>query len=97
VALLRKALSGPPSSRCLEDVAGLTLLEQCCRALDRAEELAERVVADGAVVRTATGLKMHPAAKEEMAARAFHCRTLGKLGIGYEPLRDRPGRQPNRG
>ena len=52
---------------------------------------------DGAIVRTATGIKAHPAIREELSCRGFIVRTLQKLGLNYEPLRAAPGRPPNTG
>jgi hypothetical protein len=57
------------------------------KALHRAEALAAAVVRDGEIVRTPMGARLHPAVKEELAARSFVCRTLQKLGLNFEPLR----------
>jgi hypothetical protein len=76
----------------VEDVAGIELLTQCCAALDRAEALSARVEEDGEIVRTPTGIKAHPAIKEELACRGFVVRTLVRLGLNFEPLRAGPGR-----
>jgi hypothetical protein len=78
----------------VSDVAGIELLTQACQACDRAEALAAHVGADGEIVRTPTGIKAHPAIKEELACRGFIVRTLQKLGLNYEPLRAGPGRPP---
>ncbi|WP_130578843.1 hypothetical protein [Bradyrhizobium sp. Leo170] len=78
----------------VSDVAGVELLTLAGQTLDRAEALAERIAADGEIVRTPTGIKCHPAVKEELACRAFVVRTLQKLGLNYEPLRASPGRPP---
>jgi hypothetical protein len=60
---------------------------------DRAEELRAAIDRDGAVVQTRTGPKDHPALKHELAARAFVCRTITRLGLDIEPLKrvGRPG------
>ena len=76
----------------IEDCAGVEMLTQACQALDRAEGLAERVSEDGEIVRTATGIKAHPAIREEMNCRSFTVRTLQRLGLNFEPLRAGPGR-----
>jgi ribosomal protein L13E len=81
----------------LDDIAAAELLTQACQATDRAEELAAHVARDGAIVRTATGIKAHPAIREELSCRGFIVRTLQKLGLNYEPLRAAPGRPPNSG
>jgi hypothetical protein len=76
----------------IEDVAGVEMLTQACQALDRAEALAARVEEDGEIVRTPTGIKAHPAMKEELAARGFVVRTLQRLGLNFEPVCAGPGR-----
>jgi hypothetical protein len=81
----------------IEDAAGREVLAQCCHAADLAVRLRQLVDEDGAVVRTKSGLKENPAARLELTARAFICRTLGKLGVLSEPLRDGPGRPPTFG
>jgi hypothetical protein len=77
------------------DVSGIELLTQACQAVDRAEALAAHVAQDGEIVRTAIGIKVHPAIREELACRGFVVRTLQKLGLNYEPLRSAPGRPPS--
>ena len=72
-------------------VAGANVLGQL------AVRLRQLVDKDGAVVGTKSGLKENPAARLELAARAFICRTLGRLGVLSEPLRDGPGRPPTFG
>jgi len=59
----------------LDDFAADELLTQACQATDRAEELAAHVARDGAIVRTATGIKAHPAIREELSCRGFIVRT----------------------
>jgi hypothetical protein len=81
----------------VSDVAGLALLAQSCQMLDRAEDLAAEIAADGSVLRGRDGIKDHPALKHELAARAFIVRTLDGLGLNTEPLRLGPGRPPGRG
>jgi len=67
---------------------GIELLAQACAALDRAESLA------GAVIRTRSGPKSHPAAKDELQNRAFVVRTLERLGLNVEAIKT-PGRPPH--
>jgi hypothetical protein len=81
----------------IDDAPGIEFLTLACQALDRAEELAACVAEDGPVIRTRTGIKAHPAIKEELACRGFLVRTLQKLGLNFEPLRSGPGRPPGRG
>ena len=75
----------------VDDYAGIELLMQACTTLDRAEALAACVARDGETLRTKTGLRIHPAVREELAARAFICRTLERLGITTEAIKS-PGR-----
>jgi hypothetical protein len=79
----------------IQDVGGVELLCLACQGLDRAESLAAAINSDGETVRTRTGVKAHPALRDELAARAFVVRTLAKLGITSEPVK--PVGRPNRG
>jgi hypothetical protein len=60
---------------------------QACLAADRTAALAARIDADGETIHTKMGLKAHPCLKDELAARAFICRTLQRLGITDEIIR----------
>jgi hypothetical protein len=73
------------------DCGGVELLCLACQALDRAESLSEAIAAEGETVRTRTGIRAHPALRDEPANRAFITRTLTKLGIATEPIKS-PGR-----
>jgi hypothetical protein len=75
----------------IEDEGGIELLAQACAALDRAEALAAAIAEDGAVIRTQSGPKSHPACKDELACRAFVTRTLERLGLNVEIVKS-PGR-----
>jgi hypothetical protein len=77
----------------IQDVGGVQMLQQICEATDRLGALSEQIRADGEVMRTARGPRAHPALRDEIALRAFICRTLVKLGIAVEPLKavGRPG------
>jgi hypothetical protein len=78
----------------IEDEGGIELLAQACAALDRAEALAEAIAKDGAVIRSKSGgPKSHPACKDELACRAFVTRTLERLGLNVEAVKQ-PGRPP---
>ena len=85
------------SEYAIDDVAGVEMLTLACEATDRIQALSDRIREDGETVRTPTGLKAHPLLKEELAHRGFVTRTLTKLGLNFEPLRDRPGRPAGRG
>jgi hypothetical protein len=78
----------------IEDVGGVEILMQICLAQDRAEELAATIDADGTRVMTKAGPKAHPCLRDELAARAFICRQLQRLGITDEVIKPvgRPGR-----
>jgi hypothetical protein len=71
----------------ITDPGGIELLAQACSGLDRAEQLGERIGADGAIVHTRSGPKPHPALAAELAARAFVCRQLERLGLNLEAVR----------
>ncbi len=77
----------------IADAGGVELLAQACAAVDRAEALADCVSRDGVMIYGKYGPKAHPALKEELAARAFVCRTLVRLGINVEAIKPlgRPG------
>jgi hypothetical protein len=80
----------------INDSPGRELLQLACEALDRAQQLADAVAADGVVVRTARGeVRTHPAVKEELACRAFTAKALSRLGLDVEP--SRPAGRPLRG
>jgi hypothetical protein len=73
------------------DRGGAELLAQACAAIDRAEALAACVAHAGPVIRSKSGVRVHPAVREELAARAFVVRTLEKLGVTREAVQA-PGR-----
>ena len=75
----------------IADAGGVELLAQACTALDRAEALAACVSRDGVMVYGKLGPKAHPGLKEELACRAFICRTLQRLGLNLETIKP-PGR-----
>src|SRR3954468_18035172 len=59
----------------IADGGGREMLAQACAAPDRAEECAAYIARDGAVIHTKAGPKGHPAMRDELANRAFVCRT----------------------
>jgi hypothetical protein len=69
------------------DVGGRAMLEQACRALDRAERARAQINRDGEVVATKSGPREHPLLKSELSNRAFVVRTLSRLGLNFEPVR----------
>jgi hypothetical protein len=71
----------------IDDIGGVELLMQICLAQDRAEDLAAIIDADGARVMTKAGPKAHPCLRDELAARAFICRQLQRLGITDEVIK----------
>lgn len=73
------------------DPGSLELLAQACQSLDRAEALAAEVVRSGVVITGRTGPRENPAVKGELAYRAFVVRTLSRLGLIYEPVRQAGG------
>jgi hypothetical protein len=79
----------------VSDVAGRELLTLACQSLDRAEALREAIDRDGEMLMLRTGgMREHPGIKPELANRAFVVKTLGKLGLDLEPMRQAPGRPP---
>jgi Phage terminase, small subunit len=75
----------------IDDPGGIEMLAQACTAIDRAEELAEQITRDGAIVQTRNGPRRHPALRDELAYRSFVTKTLERLGLCLEPV-GRPGR-----
>jgi hypothetical protein len=77
----------------IEDPGGQELLLQCCESADRIGALSERISADGTVIETKNGPRAHPALRDELANRAFICRTLERLGLNLEAVKPvgRPG------
>lgn len=75
----------------IDDRGGIEILAQICAATDRAEALAECVARDGPTIRTKTGMRVHPCVREELACRAFICRSLERLGLNIESVKS-PGR-----
>jgi hypothetical protein len=76
------------------DSGGLALLEQAAFAADRAERLRIEIDRDGEIIQGRNGPREHPGLRAELAARAFVCRTLQRLGINLEPTRAAAGRPP---
>jgi hypothetical protein len=79
----------------VNDRGGVELLAQACAASDRAEALAACIARDGEMIRTKTGMRIHPGIREELAARSFVVRTLERLGITTETTNSTPGRPPS--
>jgi hypothetical protein len=78
----------------ITDSGGVELLCLAAQALDRAESLSAAIAEDGQIIRGRTGIKAHPAMRDEIANRALCARLLGKLGIASEPVKS-PGRPPS--
>jgi Phage terminase, small subunit len=81
----------------ITDTGGVEVLAQICAALDRAEQLSEAIQRDGALVPTSngTGMRGHPAIKDELSCRTFIVRSLARLGINVSVVPPRgPGRPP---
>jgi hypothetical protein len=71
----------------IDDIGGTELLTQAAQALDRAEALAACIAHDGETIRTKNGLRSHPAIRDEISCRAFVVRTLQKLGLNFEQVK----------
>jgi hypothetical protein len=72
----------------IDDIGGIEMLAQACASLDRAEALAARIVHDGEVIYLKGVPRAHPAVKDELACRAFVVRTLQKLGLNVEQVKN---------
>ncbi len=75
----------------IADAGGVELLCLAAQALDRAESLSAAIAEDGQTIRTRSGVRAHPALRDEIANRALVARLLSKLGINVEPVKP-PGR-----
>jgi hypothetical protein len=75
----------------IRDAGGIEVLCLAAQALDRAESLSAAIAEDGQTIRTRTGIRAHPALRDEIANRALVARLLSKLGIATEPIKS-PGR-----
>lgn len=71
----------------IDDAAGVELLMQACGSADRVAELSEAISREGATVRIKGTPKAHPALRDELANRAFICRTLERLGLNLESVK----------
>ena len=79
------------SEYAVTDAGGSEVLCLACQTLDRAESLSQAITEEGQTIRTRTGVRAHPALRDEIANRALVARLLGKLGITTEPVKS-PGR-----
>jgi hypothetical protein len=78
----------------IDDVGGRELLAQAAGACDRLADLKRCIDQDGATIRGRGGVvRAHPALRDELATRAFICRTLARLGLEFESVKPvgRPG------
>jgi hypothetical protein len=81
----------------IPDTARLTILEQACAMLDRAENLRRQIAVETELIEThAGGIKANPLLMCELQARALVARLIGKLKLDNEPKRG-PGRPPRKG
>jgi hypothetical protein len=75
------------------DSGGVEILCLAAQALDRAESLSEAILEEGQTIRTRTGVRAHPALRDELANRALCARLLVRLGVTTEPVKPQ-GRPP---
>jgi hypothetical protein len=78
----------------IEDRAGIELLLLAAEATDRAQDLAERIRVEGSTIRTKTGVRAHPALRDELANRAFVAKAIERLGLNLQAVRPNVGRPP---
>jgi hypothetical protein len=79
------------------DSGGIQLLTLACQALDRAEKIRSIIDKQGELIQNRVGnWREHPGLKAELANRAFIVRTLTRLGLSFEPVRDGVGRPSGR-
>jgi hypothetical protein len=71
----------------ISDAGGIEILAQICAAQDRVEALREQIDADGATLRTRSGLKANPLLRDELALRAYITRSIERLGLNVEALK----------
>ena len=71
----------------IDDQGGIEMLTQACEASDEIAVLTEEIQTDGAVIRTRTGPKSHPALRDVLQHRAFIVRTLERLGLNVEAVK----------
>jgi hypothetical protein len=81
----------------VDDAHGLETLFQVCVASDRAQECAEAIARDGAVIKTRSGLRDHPLLRHETQLRAFVCRALARMGFDVVTPRGELGRPSSDG
>jgi hypothetical protein len=75
------------SSYDISDEGGRAVLAEACTMADRAAELAAAIARDGVVLSTRTGLRSHPAIRDEIQARSFITRSLQRLGLSFEAVK----------
>jgi hypothetical protein len=81
----------------VSDAAGVCMLTEACRSLDRAARCKTIIDADGEVIVVKGIPREHPLLKAELASRSLCIRTLQRMGLSYEPLRAHGGRPPGLG
>jgi hypothetical protein len=75
----------------ITDRGGIEILMQACSALDLAEECSDQINVAGPTIMTKSGMREHALLKCELANRAFVCRSLQRLGLNLEVIKN-PGR-----
>jgi hypothetical protein len=80
----------------ITDVTGVETLQLICEGVDLIALWQAQIKADGATIRTRTGIKQHPASKMLLAMMAFVTRNLRALNLDVEPLHPSVGRPPNK-
>jgi hypothetical protein len=65
----------------LDDPASAELLEHVCTAIDRLDDITERIARDGIMMKGQRGPRPHPLLKIEATLRGFVVRSLVKVGV----------------
>ena len=67
-----------------DDPGSYVVLEEACRARQRAARCAKLIDRDGELFE---GNKAHPLLRDELQNRALACRLLSRLGLDLEPIK----------
>jgi hypothetical protein len=72
----------------IRDSGGQEMLKQVCEAADDVAEDLAIIKRDGRTIRTKAGLRDHPLIRHALAGRSFVIKSLHRLGLDIEPIRN---------